>query len=863
MTPARLYIRAITTSAALAVILFGVPLLLSAAVGNPLPDLDALRVGDLSMDVLIDLSASATWAGWAYFVLLIVVETRAQIRHRPSPVMPGLPNGPNLIQTLVAAALLTTPGVAVPAVALAAPHPAPPDLGTRAAATSAPITLVHAKAPISHGADQAPSPHEHETTDRRDDFVVGMGAGIGLSLIAATLSSIIRRRRHHQAIARRPGHLPALVPPGIAQTEQRLRDGSRVAEALREHLHRTLADLHHALSAQNEPPVSILAVRVDYASLDMIITEPDRKPPQPWHQDTQTGTWTLHTPLWATTDTSNDTNLAAEDEDAAPHSTHRTTEQWTWIGTSTTHTPGRRPSPEHDDVWLLNLNAIHALRVIGPADTATHLVRAMILSQDPTGTRTEIHSATQELTELSALTHRATAAAATNDPATPATLRILDQIHPATSPAPPAAPAHPTQLILTSDLASARPDEVRLVVDATGLLHTSITGTPLTAAGLSDQALHPIRPALEEANAPATRTPPPHTPETSTSPQNPTIDVLGTPIPTPPDPPASAPSAQVSLLHTHTRTQITAATGITGHDQDTIAPPLTPTQQQALDTDPGLDHDLHLWHSQNCPRPRLSLLGPIHVRANGNLPPRGHRIPWWTEIVVLLSAHPEGLSYDQLAELLWPDDALNKAAGNQPRQAISAVRRWLGTDPDTGAHYLPEGRPGTSQRTTHRIDGLLTDADLARRLRTRAIARGPAAIPDLETALTLVTGRILDGRRRNGYDWLTLTPLHSDLTALITDTAHTLAAHWLTAHQPDRAEKASRIAILAGSNDDITHLDLIAAATAREHHTEADWWLQRLITAHDGDIEEDLPPATLARLQHLRRSARRRAQRPD
>lgn len=60
--------------------------------------------------------------------------------------------------------------------------------------------------------------------------------------------------------------------------------------------------------------------------------------------------------------------------------------------------------------------------------------------------------------------------------------------------------------------------------------------------------------------------------------------------------------------------------------------------------------------------------------------------------MVLLSAYPQGLTYEQFAELLWPRDAAAKIATGTPRQTLSKVRSWMGTNPDTDEHYLPVAR---------------------------------------------------------------------------------------------------------------------------------------------------------------------------
>jgi hypothetical protein len=146
---------------------------------------------------------------------------------------------------------------------------------------------------------------------------------------------------------------------------------------------------------------------------------------------------------------------------------------------------------------------------------------------------------------------------------------------------------------------------------------------------------------------------------------------------------------------------------------------------------------------------------------------------------------------------------------------------------------------------------MLLDADLFRRLRLRGVTRGPDGIPDLEAALDLVTGVPFDQHRPGGYAWLADTPLDHEYTAMIVDVAHVVATHHLAAGDPDAADAAARVALLAGTSDDVALLDLVAACDARGHHAEAEQLIRRIMSNHDADVEEDLPPRT-AEILHRR-----------
>jgi hypothetical protein len=115
----------------------------------------------------------------------------------------------------------------------------------------------------------------------------------------------------------------------------------------------------------------------------------------------------------------------------------------------------------------------------------------------------------------------------------------------------------------------------------------------------------------------------------------------------------------------------------------------------------------------------------------------------------------------------------------------------------------------------YRIDRLLSDADLFRRLRLRGVAHGKDGVDDLEAALSLVTGPPFDRQRRNGYSWLVDLPLDYEYTAMIVDVTHLAATHHLATGHPDLAAKAAQVSLLAASHDDIALLDLVAASDAQ------------------------------------------------
>ncbi|WP_199506435.1 hypothetical protein [Geodermatophilus sp. TF02-6] len=97
------------------------------------------------------------------------------------------------------------------------------------------------------------------------------------------------------------------------------------------------------------------------------------------------------------------------------------------------------------------------------------------------------------------------------------------------------------------------------------------------------------------------------------------------------------------------------------------------------------------------------------------------------------------MTSERYATAIWPNEP-DVVGKTKVRQSIAVVRAWLGTDPDTGADYLPSGLTAAAAGR-YRIDGILVDAEVFRRLRVRGLARGADGMADLCAALDLVTGR--------------------------------------------------------------------------------------------------------------------------
>lgn len=240
----------------------------------------------------------------------------------------------------------------------------------------------------------------------------------------------------------------------------------------------------------------------------------------------------------------------------------------------------------------------------------------------------------------------------------------------------------------------------------------------------------------------------------------------------------------------------------------------------------------------------LDLLGPVDARTNGPAARVAHRKPFYVELLAFLALRPKGVTSPEVCDAfgLKPDRA---------RVDLANVRRWLGTNPRTGEPHLPSAR--AHQRDDHRglpiyqVDGVLTDLDLFRRLRTRGQSRGSDGIGDLVAALRLVSGEPFTGLRPAGWSWL----LDGDridhiMTCAIVDVAHIVTTHALTSEDFDLARLAAETAYGAAPDDETSRLDLIDVAAATGHADLADRQLvDGILNRSDDDLGPiDLPTRT-------------------
>ena len=139
------------------------------------------------------------------------------------------------------------------------------------------------------------------------------------------------------------------------------------------------------------------------------------------------------------------------------------------------------------------------------------------------------------------------------------------------------------------------------------------------------------------------------------------------------------------------------------------------------------------WFDAARSRPKLRVLGPVELHAGGELTKEVESRPaYFAELAAYLAAHPAGRTPNEVAA----DFGIQN---NTLHTRLGQLRKWLGKKPDSDEWYLPNAVRIRGQQV-YRIEGIIVDADLFRRLRARGEARGPEGIEDLRQALELVTG---------------------------------------------------------------------------------------------------------------------------
>ncbi|KRA30990.1 MULTISPECIES: LysM peptidoglycan-binding domain-containing protein [unclassified Nocardioides] len=374
-----------------------------------------------------------------------------------------------------------------------------------------------------------------------------------------------------------------------------------------------------------------------------------------------------------------------------------------------------------------------------------------------------------------------------------------------------------------------RPGSTHFHLTTEGRLQVASLGIDITAAGLSEDEARAcallLDLTIEERAVPV---PPSEDPDAVSD----LAGALASPL-TEERPTGAA--GDTSLLPLAPQVYVDAA-ATTPEDVQVLAPCATPDARARVEAaDPDLDEDLARWDSPTVTSAKLTLLGPVGARTTGDAKATAHRRPFYVELLAYLVLHPTGAPGTDIAAAfaIKPD---------RVRVDISHLRRWLGTNPNTGKLYLPKAEtPATADTPAlYKVHGVLCDLDLFRRLRTRGQSRGADGIEDLVTALRLVTGEPFTDLRKDHWAWL-LDGERWDhiMTSAIVDVGHIVTTHALANADVELALWAAQTAYVAAPYDEVAQLDMIQAetATGNEERASAD-----LDTKVFNRRDDELPP---------------------
>lgn len=755
-----------------------------------------------------------------------------------------------------------------------------------------PVASAPGQASPAH-ASTAPGPAASAVRhgDDGSSLLTVFAAGGGVLLAGASLAALLRQRQR-QFRWRTPGRTICSTPPELAAVEKSLRQTGVAAIADVTWLDHALRSLVHAMSTTPGSRLpDLVAARLTGDKLQLVLTTAHSSPPSPWTAEEDGLRWTLR----------RGDELGFDPGERAQH----------FAPYPTLSSVGYTEAGEN---WLIDLERVAAMSLVGNPDRCLNLARflAAELSHNSWSEQLQVTLVGfgQEMAQLNpsrlsytddlsgAVSALSSQFAQIGDLAEEAGVDVLaGRLSNIAGDA-----WAPHVLLVAPNLASDRAEldtllqsmrhraartAIALVlaeeteqVSATrwqlqlhddGRVTVPALGIELIAQQLPAEEAAP----LAELLALAASTDDEPMPEAhGDQPWDSFADAAGAllaDIPTPTvvsvnglDKTRSWASSTVLPLPTATYLEQTATTL---PDIKTLVPAISDENRRRVEAaDPRLEDDLAAWRDQASKRPKLRLLGAPLLTAHGALPSGRPRKDFYTEVVAFLATR-SGATVEQLSTALWPNDP-GMTTKTTPRQAVTIVRKWLGRNPDTGQAHLPYGGDG-SITGTYRIEGLLVDAELVRRLRLRGVARGAdgEGMADLIAALELVDGVPFDrcgirarrspsGPMVEPYSWLVDCPLDHEYRAMITDLAHLVATNLIPPGHAEKAAWAAQVALRAGDSSDVPLLDLVAAALAQDQPATAEQYVRRIMGNHDADVEEELPTRTYGVLRRLLRASK-------
>ncbi|MDQ0595721.1 hypothetical protein QF037_000066 [Streptomyces canus] len=199
---------------------------------------------------------------------------------------------------------------------------------------------------------------------------------------------------------------------------------------------------------------------------------------------------------------------------------------------------------------------------------------------------------------------------------------------------------------------------------------------------------------------------------------------------------------------------------------------------------------------QDLRAPEIRVLGPVEV---DGVAASGHG-PRSSQLAALLYFRP-GRSADVLCTDM---DPLNPWSVNTLNSRLRGLRGALGSD-TSGNPYVP--RRHTGEDPYRLSPEVRCDWTRFLQLAERALPQGPAGVPDLERALSLVRGTPFGG---NPLPWA--EPFQQEMITRIIDVAHSVATHRTPPgplHDLSAARRAVAIGIGADDSAELLYRDLM------------------------------------------------------
>lgn len=654
--------------------------------------------------------------------------------------------------------------------------------------------------------------------------LVGAGA-----LLAGAVFAAVRAHRRTQQRSRRPGFAIAPPPVELRSVEKTVTSaGTPTAEVI-DQLDRLL---RHMVAQVSAFP-SIDAVEIALQSVTLHLGEPAELPP-PWSGTGQTWSAAVDSPVG--------------DEDELPPC------------------PLLASVGQSDDghLWLLNLERCASIVLTGDPERsvalARHLAAELALSPWSIIATVEAIGVAPELSALDSTRFRHHPSDASD---TTALLeRLLIDLQAAQDDG--HGDPEPFRMLLVAEglddhvqrisalvrnqtsrsglavvtLGSKSPADVVLELTTDSRLRVPHLGLDLAAAGLTSAEAKACA-AIVDLTRVATIVPVPR--EKDSGECQALADQAGALVDEVTEPRPVGEAGDASLLpEAAQRYEAVAAT--TASDVEQLAPVVPEqTRRTILDADPQLDEDLAAWQDPDSRLPKLTLLGPVTVHAEGDPPEAvAERRAYFTELVTFLALHPAGVS----------SSAIRDAFGisqSRARTDLSSIRSWFGTSARSGGPHLPHASTSRAHATRgvggYQLSDVLVDYNLFTRLRTRAHARGADGMTDLVSALELVVGEPFSALRNPGWSWLLDQERVNETAAFaVVDVAHIVTVDALSRGDLERALAAAETGCMAAPYDEVCRLDLAKVAEAEGHDALA----EQILDEHVFNRTDDhLPPIDL------------------